>query len=149
VVEDAQETAQTREAILLARGVCRLFDAMGHACLTEVTVKNGRRADVLTMDGKGRFTIVEIKTSLADFRADAKWPEYLEFCDRYYFAVPANFPQEVLPENHGLIVADAWDATVLRASEEAAMNGARRKAQTLHFAHLAARRLRLLLDPPV
>jgi len=145
----AQEVAETREAILLARGVCRLFDALGHACLTEVTVRNGRRADVLTMDGKGRFTIVEIKTSLADFRADAKWGDYLEFCDRYYFAVPQAFPQEVLPGEHGLIVADAWDATILRPSEEAAMNGARRKAQTLRFAQLAARRLRLLLDPPV
>ncbi len=144
-----QEAAETREAILLARGVCRLFGAMGHACLTEVTVKNGRRADVLTMDGKGRFTIVEIKTSLADFRADAKWGEYLEFCDRYYFAVPAHFPREVLPGEHGLIVADAWDATILRASEEAPMHGTRRKAQTLLFAHLAARRLRQLVDPPV
>lgn len=141
--------AETREAVLLARGVCRLFDAMGHACLTEVTVRNGRRADVLTMDGKGRFTIVEIKTSLADFRADAKWEEYLEFCDSYYFAVPDHFPREVLPGEHGLIVADAWDATILRPAGEAAMNAARRKAQTLRFAQLAARRLRLLLDPPV
>ncbi|MDA0219255.1 MAG: MmcB family DNA repair protein [Proteobacteria bacterium] len=143
------EAAETREAVLLARGVCRLFDAMGHACLTEVTVKNGRRADVLTLDAAGRFTVVEIKTSLADFRADAKWGEYLEFCDHYYFAVPPHFPQAVLPETHGLIVADAWDATILRPSAETGMNGARRKAQTLRFAQLAARRLRLLLDPPL
>lgn len=143
-----QESAETREAILLARGVCRLFDALGHACLTEVTVKNGRRADVLAMDGKGRFTIVEIKTSLADFRADAKWREYLEFCDRYYFAVPVHFPREVLPGDHGLIVADPWEATVLRPAPDTGMNGARRKAQTLLFARLASRRLRLLLDPP-
>lgn len=141
--------AETREAILLARGVCRLFDAMGHACLTEVTVRNGRRADVLTMDARGRFTIVEIKTSLADFRADAKWGEYLEFCDSYYFAVPDHFPRDVLPHDHGLIVADAWNATILRPSAETAMNGARRKAQTLLFARLGARRLRLLVDPPV
>ena len=144
-----QEAAETREAILLARGVCRLFDAMGHACLTEVTVRNGRRADVLAMDARGRFTIVEVKTSLADFRSDAKWPQYLEFCDCYYFAVPRHFPRDVLPGEHGLIVADAWDATIQRPAQEAAMHASRRKAQTLFFGQLAARRLRLLLDPPV
>ena len=139
--------AAPRDAVLLARGVCRLFDALGQAALTEVTVKNGRRADVLALDGAGRFTIVEIKTSLADFRADGKWPEYLEFCDRYFFAVPEGFPHEVLPDDHGLIVADAWDATVVRPSAEAPMHASRRKAQTLRFAQLAARRLHLLLDP--
>jgi hypothetical protein len=101
------------------------------------------------MDARGGFTIVEIKTSLADFQADAKWRDYLEFCDRYYFAVPGHFPREVLPDDHGLIVADAWEAAILRPAREAAMHAARRKAQTLRFARLAARRLRLLLDPPV
>jgi hypothetical protein len=138
-----------RLAIGLARGVCRLFDAMGQASLTEFAVTNGRRADVLALDGAGRFTIVEIKTSLADFRGDAKWPEYLEFCDRYFFAVPEDFRHEVLPCDHGLIVADPWDATIVRQAPERAMNGARRKAQTLRFARLASRRLRMLLDPPV
>ena len=137
-----------RLALGLARGVCRLFDAMGQATLTEFTVRSGRRADVLAMDGAGRFTIVEIKTSLADFRADAKWPEYLEFCDRYFFAVPEGFPHEVLPEGHGLIVADPWEAMIVRQAPELAMNGSRRKAQTLRFGQQAARRLRLLLDPP-
>lgn len=138
-----------RDAVALARGVCRLLDAAGQVSLTEFTVKSGRRADVLALDAKGRFTIVEVKTSLADFRADAKWPEYLEFCDRYFFAVPEDFPAEVLPDDHGLIVADRFDATVLRDAPEAPMNAARRKAQTLRFAQLAARRLRLLVDPPV
>lgn len=138
-----------RDAVLLARGVCRLLDAAGQATLTEFTVTSGRRADVLALDAKGRFTIVEVKTSLADFRADAKWPEYLAFCDRYFFAVPEDFPAEVLPDEHGLIVADRFDATVLREAPETPMNAARRKAQTLRFAQLAARRLRGLLDPPV
>ncbi|MGY8997180.1 MAG: MmcB family DNA repair protein, partial [Alphaproteobacteria bacterium] len=109
----------------------------------------GRRADVIALDQKGRFTIVEIKTSLADFRSDNKWLEYLEFCDFYFFAVPEDFPQEVLPDDHGLIVADRFDATILRPSGEAPMNAARRKAQTLRFALLAARRLHELTDPAI
>ena len=131
----------------LARGVCRYFEAADEAALTEFTVKNGRRADVMALDGKGRFTIVEIKTSLEDYRADAKWRDYLAFCDRYYFAVPEGFPRRVLPAGHGLMVADRFDAAVLRPSAEAPMNASRRRAQTLRFARLAARRLRRLADP--
>lgn len=138
-----------RLAPQLARGVCRLFDAAGAVTLTEFTVRSGRRADVVALDGAGRFTIVEIKTSLADFRADAKWPEYLDYCDRFFFAVPEGFPREALPGDHGLIVADPWAATVLHPSLELGMNGSRRRAQTLLFAQQAARRLRLLLDPPL
>jgi len=140
-------TTDQREAIGLARGLGRLFEALGQTSLAEFTVKNGRRADVIALDAKGRFTIVEIKTSLADFRADTKWTDYLDFCDFYFFAVPEHFPQEVLPDHHGLIVADRFDATILRPSVEASMNAARRKAQTLRFATLAARRLRALTDP--
>ncbi len=138
-----------RRAIGLARGIARHFEDAGLASLAEFTVKNGRRADVIALDAKGLFTIIEIKTSLADFRSDNKWPEYLEFCDFYYFAVPEDFPQEVLPDEHGLIVADRFDATILRQSEEAPMNATRRKAQTLRFAMLAARRLREVTDPSV
>jgi hypothetical protein len=138
-----------RRAIGLARGIARLFEAMDQVSLAEFTVRNGRRADVIALDAKGLFTIVEIKTSLADFRSDAKWREYLDFCDFYYFAVPEDFPQEVLPDEHGLIVADRYDATILRPSCEAPMNASRRKAQTLRFARLAARRLRELTDPGI
>ena len=138
-----------RRAIGLARGIARHFEDAGLASLAEFTVKNGRRADVIALDAKGLFTIIEIKTSLADFRSDNKWPEYLEFCDFYYFAVPEDFPQEVLPDEHGLIVADRFDATILRQSEEAPMNATRRKAQTLRFAMLAARRRREVTDPSV
>lgn len=138
-----------RRAIGLARGIARHFEDAGQASLAEFTVKSGRRADVIALDQKGRFTIVEIKTSLADFRSDNKWLEYLEFCDFYFFAVPEDFPQEVLPDDHGLIVADRFDATILRPSGEAPMNAARRKAQTLRFALLAARRLHELTDPAI
>lgn len=141
--------ADERRAIGLARGIARHFEDAGQASLAEFTVRNGRRADVIALDQKGRFTIVEIKTSLADFRSDTKWPEYLEFCDFYFFAVPEDFPQEILPEEHGLIVADRFDATILRPSQEAPMNAARRKTQTLRFALLAARRLREWTDPVV
>lgn len=137
------------DAVMLARGVCRTLDALGHATLTEFTVRNGRRADVIGLDAKGRFTIVEVKTSLADFRADAKWPEYLEFCDHFYFAVPTDFPRDVLPDEHGLMITDRFDAAILRPSAEAAMHASRRKAQMLRFAQLAARRLRQLVDPPL
>jgi hypothetical protein len=138
-----------RRAIGLARGSARHFEAAGQASLAEFTVKNGRRADLIALDAKGLFTIIEIKISLADFRSDNKWPEYLEFCDFYYFAVPEDFPQEVLPDEHGLIVADRFDATILRQSEKTSMNTARRKAQTLHFAMLAGRRLREVTDPAI
>ncbi|MBN34020.1 MAG: hypothetical protein CMM46_04450 [Rhodospirillaceae bacterium] len=138
-----------REAVGLARGLGRLFAALGQTSLTEFTVKNGRRTDLIALDSKGRFTIVEIKTSLADFRSDTKWTEYLEFCDYYFFSVPEHFPREVLPDHHGLIVADRFDATILRPSPEAMMNAAWRKAQTLRFAATAARRLHELTDPGI
>ncbi len=125
----------------IARGVMRLFDAMGLASLPEVPLANGRRLDLLALGDGGALWAVEIKSSLADFRADRKWPDYLDFCERLYFAVPPDFPHEVLPAEHGLIVADAYDARILRAAAERKLSAARRKALTLRFARLAARRL--------
>lgn len=134
-------------ALRLARGVCRAFEDYGQVCLVEFSLASGRRADVMAMDPKGRLTIVEIKSSLADFRSDGKWPEYREFCDALYFAVAAEFPREVLPEDCGLIVADAYGASVLRKAPAHPLSGARRKAVTLRFAQVAARRLAALNDP--
>ena len=149
VIRDGLEDVGGRDvAPLLARGIGRLFDAMAVASLTEFSLKNGRRADVLALDGDGRFTIVEIKSSLADFRADSKWPDYLEFCDNFFFAVPQGFPIDVLPENEGLMIADRWDATIIRPSAERAMHASRRKALTLRFARQAAQRLHRLNDSP-
>ncbi|SMF63264.1 hypothetical protein SAMN06265365_12292 [Tistlia consotensis] len=131
----------------VARGVCRLLDRLGHVGLTEFVLRSGRRADVIALGPGGELTIVEIKSSLADFRADGKWPEYLAFCERYYFAVPRGFPLEVLPEDQGLILADGYDAAILREAEHRPLAAARRKAVTLRFGQVAARRLQLLLDP--
>lgn len=135
------------DAAALARGVCRALGQAGFACLTEFRLANGRRADVMAMDRRGRFAIVEIKSSEADFRADAKWPDYLEFCDLFYFAVAEDFPRALLPEAHGLLIADAYGAAVLRESPEAPLHASRRKAVLLRFAHGAAGRMQQIVDP--
>jgi hypothetical protein len=134
-------------ALRIVRGVGRLFLELGHSSVAELTLPNGRRADLVALSPDGTFTIVEVKSCLADFRADGKWEDYLEFCDRFYFAVDEEFPQTVLPKDIGLIVADAYGGAILRESEEAALAPARRKAMTLRFAHHAALKLAGLLDP--
>lgn len=131
----------------LARGVCRMLGEVGQTCLFEFSLRNGRRADVIAMAPDGSFTIVEIKSSVTDFRTDGKWPEYLDFCDRFYFAVPEGFPRQLIPQSCGLIVADAYGAAILRPAEEARLNGSRRKALTLRYAATAGQRLMRLLDP--
>lgn len=142
--EDAGAQAAAQR---VARGVCRLFDRLGHVGLTEFVLKSGRRADIIALGLGGELTIVEIKTSLADFRSDAKWPQYLDFCERFYFAVPRGFPLAALPEDQGLILADGYDAAILRDAVPRQIAAARRKAVTLRFGQVAARRLRQLLDP--
>ncbi len=134
-------------APLMARGVCRALAALGYASLLEFPLRNGRRADILALAGSGEFVIVEIKTSLADFRADHKWSRYLDFADRLYFAVPPGFPAELIPEQCGLIVADAFAAAVLRAGRTTPLAAARRRALILRFAQIAATRLYRLRDP--
>lgn len=145
---DARRTeSEPALADQLARGICRRLGDLGYGALTEFRVGRGRRVDVIGLNREGRFVIVEIKTSVADFRADAKWPDYLLWCDAYYFAVPADFPREILPEAEGLIVADAWDATILREAEERAMNATRRRTQILRFGLTASSRLHAVVDP--
>lgn len=124
----------------VTRGSLRLLREMGLSCLTEVPLKTGRRVDILALDKKGQATVIEVKSSLEDFAVDLKWEEYLPFCDRFYFAVPVDFPMERLPEDVGLIVADAYGASVERKSVDGTMNATRRKALTLRFARLAADR---------
>ena len=130
-----------RLAVDLARGVGRMLGDLGYATLTEFTLRSGRRVDVIGLDAKGRVIIVEVKSSLEDFRSDRKWPEYLEYCDAFYFAVPEFFPQAVIPEEAGLIVADPFGAALLRASPDLMLNAARRRALLLNFARAAAQRL--------
>jgi len=139
--------AEIRLAERLARGITRMFEDMGCAAIAEFSLTNGRRVDVIALDGQGGTTIVEIKSSVQDFRSDGKWQEYLDFCDRFYFAVAAEFPREILPQEVGLIIADDWQGTILRESPLFAMNGSRRRAQTLRIALTAAQRLRRFTDP--
>ncbi|HEV8030432.1 MAG TPA: MmcB family DNA repair protein [Stellaceae bacterium] len=134
-------------AALLARSICRALEQLGYASLLELPLANGRRADILALGKTGEIMIVEIKSSVADFRADRKWAEYREFADRLYFAVPNEFPAALIPEECGLIVADGFGAAVLRHGVTTPLAAARRRAVTLRFAMAAAARLRRQLDP--
>ena len=133
--------APTPSAARLARGVTRALHDLGQACLTEFTLRSGRRVDVIGLDPDGQLTIVEIKSSLEDFRADRKWRDYLDYCDRFFFAVAESFPQQVLPEDCGLMIADGYGAAVLREAPLLPLAPARRRAQILRFAQAAAQRL--------
>ena len=138
---------QSPVAAGIQRGVRRLFAELGHATLPEFTLANGRRADLIALAPDGMLTIIEIKSSVADFRADRKWPDYEDFCDRFYFAVPETVPFDILPEDRGLIIADSFGAAVMREAAHHPLAGARRKAVTLRFAHAAACALHALADP--
>lgn len=133
----------------LCRGVCRALAHRGFATLAEVSLANGRRADVLALGRDGELVIVEIKCSVADFKSDRKWPGYREFCDRLYFAVPGDFPVALIPEECGLIVADPFGAAFLREAPAEPLVAARRRAVLLRFAAIAAGRLRRLTDPGI
>ena len=134
-------------AARIVRGVRRSLAALGLASLTEVSLKTGRRADVMAIDAKGVVTIVEVKSGVPDFRADRKWPDYLPFCDRFYFAVDDAFPVELVPEDCGLMIADAYDAAVVREPVDRRLDPARRRAVLLRFALTAAQRLHRVEDP--
>ncbi len=125
----------------IARGVTRLLVDLGYRTLVELPLGNGRRVDVAGLDRRGRFVVVEVKSSLADFRADCKWLEYLPYCDSFYFAVDPDFPLDILPRDVGIIVADAYDGAVHRDAPVRAMNPNRRRALTVRFAWTAAGRL--------
>lgn len=138
----------TRErAPRIRRGVARHFTQLGCAVVAEMPLKNGRRADVVALDAKGGIAIVEIKSGTADLAADHKWPDYRDFCDRFYFAVDLDFPRTRLPAGTGIVVADAYGGEIVAAAPVHRLSGARRKAVTLRFAHLAARRLTGAADP--
>ena len=139
----------------VARGVARLFFRQDLVALCEVPLGNGRRADLMALDAKGCVTIVEIKVSRADLRGDLKWPDYLDYCDRFCWAVPAGFDVAPFdepwfrPELSGLIVADRYDAAILREPAHRPLAPARRRAETLRFARRAARRLLGGIDPSI
>ncbi|MBO6560426.1 MAG: MmcB family DNA repair protein [Nisaea sp.] len=132
----------------VTRGVSRLFTELNWSHVTEMPLRSGRRVDVMALDPSGGIVVVEVKSDMADYLADRKWHEYLDFCDRFYFAVTPDFPRELLPGDPlcGLILADQYEAVIAREAEEARLNAARRKSLTLTLARTAARRLTLLLD---
>src|SRR6516164_9697887 len=131
---------------LIARGACRALEEWGYACLREFPLANARRADILALGKKGEVVIVEVKSSLTDFRADNKWSHYRDFSDRLYFAVANGFPRTLIPEDCGLMVADAFGAGLLREGTATPLSAARRRALTLRFGRVAARRLQRCLD---
>jgi hypothetical protein len=134
---------ETTDAV--TRGAARLVSALGYAPLLEVGLPNGRRADIMAIGPRGDLLIVEVKSGLLDFKTDRKWGDYLPYCDAFYFAVAPEFPREILPDEPGLIVADAFGGAVLRDAPAAPLVPARRKALTLAFARLAATRATQIL----
>lgn len=135
----------------VARGVARVLMQEGYSPILEFTLANGRRLDVAALGPDGMMLGVEIKVSLTDLRGDTKWPEYLEYCDYFYFAVPPDFPDEHVPSGTGLIVADRYGGSIIRAASHAPVHASRRKAVTLRFAKVAAERLahvRELIEDP-
>lgn len=146
-IELRTDGRQSDTALMVQRGVCRLLRAAGFATLTEFTLATGRRADVIGLNDEGLVWIVEIKSSLADFRNDGKWPEYRDYCDRLFFAIPSAMDREIIPVDAGLIVADAFGADFLRHPQDTPLHASRRKALTLAFGRAAALRLHGLYDP--
>ena len=135
----------------VARGVTRLLSRHDQFAVCEVPLPNGRRADLMAIDGKGGLTIVEIKVARADLIGDAKWLDYLEYCDRFFWAVPPPLArildeERYLPGEAGLIVADRYDAAIVRDALVRPLAPARRKAEVLRFARRAARRLSAQID---
>jgi hypothetical protein len=139
---------QSPTALKVQRGVMRLLRATyDFCCFAEVPLANGRRADVLGVGPRGEIWIVEIKSSLIDFRVDAKWPNYKDFCDRFYFAKPPELDADIFPQDEGLIAADLHGAEILRPAAEHLLAPARRKAMMLKLVRLGADRVHYLMDP--
>jgi hypothetical protein len=140
---------QSETALMIQRGVGRFLRASRMAMVTELPLASGRRADIVAVDGAGEIWIVEIKSSVEDFRADIKWPDYRLHCDRLFFATHADVPVEIFPHDSGLILADSYGAELSRPAPEHRLAGATRKAMLLRFGHAAAHRLHHLYDPAI
>ena len=138
---------QSPTALAVARGTARYLHALGYCVISELPLPSGRRADLVALSGDGEIIIVEIKSSVADFRADQKWSDYRRHCDRLYFATVIEVPREIFPPDTGLIVADAFGASIVSDAPEHRLAAATRKSVVLRFAHAAALRLQALADP--
>ncbi|MBV1700585.1 MAG: MmcB family DNA repair protein [Hyphomicrobiales bacterium] len=141
------DARQSETALMVARGVRRMLRSLGFASVPELALNSGRRADIVALKDDGTVWIVEIKSSIADFRADHKWPEYRTHCDRLYFAVPQTMDIDILPADAGLMIADAYGAEIMREAPEHRLPPATRRALLLGFARVAADRLHVLGDP--
>jgi len=139
---------QSPTALRVQRGVMRLLrERYDLCCFAEVSLSNNRRADVLGLGPKGEIWIVEIKSSLVDFQVDSKWPQYKDFCDRFFFAKPPELDPEIFPQTEGLIAADGHDGAILREAANNPLPPARRRAMLLKLARLGADRIHSLMDP--
>src|SRR5579872_1200093 len=138
---------QSETALAVARGTARLLRSLGFACVSELPLPSGRRADLVAINERGEIWIVEIKSSVEDLRADQKWPEYRTHCDRLFFAFTQDLPCEIFPGETGLIIADAYGAHMHCEAPEHRLPAATRKAMTIRFALVAAQRINRLIDP--
>ncbi len=138
---------QSETALAVARGTARLLRSLGFACISELPLPSGRRADLVAINDRNEIWIVEIKSSIDDLRADQKWPEYRAHCDRLFFAFLQDLPREIFPEETGLIIADAYGAHLERPAPEHRLPAPTRKSMTVRFAMAAAQRINRLVDP--
>jgi hypothetical protein len=136
----------TSTALDVARGVSRLLLEEGYSPILEFTLPNGRRLDVAAIGPGGEMLGVEIKVALADLKGDTKWPDYLDYCDLFYFAIPPDFPDEHVPQETGLIVADRYGGSIIKQAQAQTLHASRRKAVTISFARCAAERLSRQLE---
>ena len=146
-MEQAVEPLPAQPGQRLARGVCRGLRALDFVTVEELVPTPGLRVDVMALGPKGEVWVVECKSGRADYAADRKWQGYLDWCDRFFWAVDADFPVDLLPEGTGLILADAYDAEILRMGPEVPLAPARRKVMLQKFARHAALRLQAARDP--
>ncbi len=138
---------QSQTALAVSRGTQRMLRTLGLACVSELPLASGRRADLVALAGDGEIWIVEIKSSIEDLRVDQKWPDYRMHCDRLFFATAAHVPLDIFPAETGLIVADGYGAALMREAPEHRLHAATRKSMMLAFARAAATRLQSLVDP--
>jgi hypothetical protein len=143
----APDRRQSETALGIARGTARLLRSLGFACVSELPLPSGRRADLVALNERGHIWIVEIKSSIEDLRADQKWPDYRAHCDRLLFAFTQDLPCEIFPGETGLIVADAYGAHLFREAPEHRLPAPTRKLMTVRFAIAAAQRINRLIDP--
>jgi hypothetical protein len=147
IAEAAIDGRQSPTALAIARGSARLLHAHGYCVVSELPLASGRRADLVALGRDGEIWIVEIKSSIADFRADRKWTDYRAHCDRLFFATTAEVPLEIFPRDTGLIVADAYGAFIVQDAPEHRLYASTRRSLTLNIARAAALRLQSLVDP--